>query len=290
MVQPDTKQKGNSMNSLTHSKSKGVWIVGGGLLIVLAILWLAPKSSKPSTAKLTPPNAAPNAETATSSEVQSRETMETTALPAAETEESAAQAFLRRVDEATNPRNIAARNTATKENLEEIKARINAEVLAETGVDLNLENSLTLEERLQRKLQMSREEWEEHQRKQDRSGEAMMLMLVKMFEAMRPHVPESGKDAFEEKLNLMREDMKESQRQWEELRARGKRLDEELTSWMTPTQKEQLAQEEEQRRKAHLKEAIEILRQGGKPPWEEAAEAIRAGKTPKLPLAPPSAP
>ena len=278
------------MNSWIRSKSKAVWIVGGGLLIVLAILWLAPKSSKPSTAKPSAPDAvtAPNAEIATA-EGHSTETTETTVLPAAEAEESAAQAFLRRVDEATNPRNIAARNTARKENLEEIKARINVEVLAETGVDLGFDNPLTLEERLQKQLQMSREEWEEHQKKPDRSGEAMMLMLVKTFELMRPHVPESGKEAFEEELKLMREDMKESQRQWEELRARGKRLDEELTSWMTPAQKEQLAQEEERRRKAQLKEAIEILRQGGKPPWEEAAEAFRAGKTPKLPINPPSA-
>ena len=273
------------MNSLTHSKSKAVWIFGGGLLIVLAILWLAPKSSNPSVAKPTAPNvsSAPVAETATA-EGQSMETTKTTALPDAEMKESAAQAFLRRVAEATDPRNIAARNTTMEENLEEIKARINAEVLAETGVDLDLYNSLTHEERLQEQLQMS---WEEHQRKQDRSGEAMSLMLVKMFEAMRPHVPESEKEAFEEHLKLMREDMKESQRQWEELRARGERLDEELTSWMTPAQKEQLAQEEEQQRKARLKQAIEILRQGGKPPWEEAAEAIRVGKTPKLPINPP---
>ena len=59
---------------------------------------------------------------------------------------------------------------------------------------------------------------------------------------------------------------------------------------MTPAQKEQHEQEKEQRRKAQLKQAIDILQQGGKPPWEEAAEAIRAGKTPKLPLASPSAP
>ena len=143
----NAKKKGNSMNSLNHSESKAVWIVGGGLLIVLAILWLAPKSSKPSIAKPTAPNvsSAPDAETATSSG-QSMETTETTALPAAETEESAAQAFLRRVAEATNPRNIAARNAATEESPEERKVRINAEVLAETGVDLNLENSLTLED------------------------------------------------------------------------------------------------------------------------------------------------
>ena len=133
------------MNSFIHSKSKTVWIVGGGLLIVLAVLWLAPKSSKPSTANPSAPDAvaAPDAETATSSG-QSMETMETTALPDAETEESAAQAFLRRVAEATNPRNIAARNAAMEENLDAIEARIHAEVLAETGVDLD--NSLTLEE------------------------------------------------------------------------------------------------------------------------------------------------
>lgn len=277
------------MNSLTHSKSKAVWIVGGGLLIVLAILWLAPKSSKPSTAKPSSPDAAPAEETATA-ESQSTETMETTALPAAETEESAAQAFLRRVAEATNPRNIAARNTAMEENLEGIGARINAEVLAETGVDLEFDNPLTLEEELQKQLQMSREEWEEYQRTQDRRGEALSLTIVKIVEAMRPHVPESKKEAFEERLKLMREDMKESQRQWEELDAMRERLDEELTSWMTPAQKEQLAQEEDQRRKAQLKQAIKILQQGGKPPWEEAAEAIRAGKTPKLPLVPPSTP
>lgn len=279
------------MNSLTHSKSKAVWIIGGGLLIVLAVLWLSPKSSKPSTAKPTAPNvsSAPDAETVTA-EDQSMETTETTALPDAETEESAAQAFLRRVAEATNPRNIAARNAAMEENFEGILAKIDAEVLAETGVDLDLDNSLTLEERLQKQLQMSREEWEEHQKKMDRTGEALSLTIVKIVEALRPHVPESKKDAFEERLKLMREDMKESQRRWEELDAMGERLDEELTSWMTPAQKERLAQEEEQRRKAQLKEAIKILQQGGKPPWEEAAEAIRAGKTPKLPLVPPSAP
>lgn len=277
------------MNSLTHSKSKAVGIVGGGLLIVLAVLWLAPKSSKLSTAKPSAPDAAP-AETATAKD-QSTETTETTALPAAETEESAAQAFLRRVAEATDPRNIAARNTSIEENLEGIGARINAEVLAETGVDIEFDNPLTLEEELQKQLQMSREEWEEYQRTQDRRGEALSLTIVKIVEAMRPHVPESKKEAFEERLKLMREDMKESQRQWEELDAMRERLDEELTSWMTPAQKEQREQEMEQRRKAHLKQAIEILRQGGKPPWEEAAEAIRAGKSPKLPInPPPSAP
>lgn len=276
------------MNSLTHSKSKAVWIVGGGLLIVLAILWLAPKSSKPSVVKPSAPNASPTAETVTA-EGQSMETTETTALPASETKESAAQTFLRRVDEATNPRNIAARNTAMEEDLEGIGARINAEVLAETGVDLD--NTLTLEEELQKQLQMSKEEWEEYQRKPDRTREALSLTIVKIAEAIRPYVPESGKEAFEERLKIMREDMKESQRQWEELDAMRERLSEEMTSWMTPAQKEQRAQEEEQRRKAQLKQAIEILQQGGKPPWEEAAEAIRAGKTPKLPInPPPSAP
>lgn len=276
------------MNSLNHSKSKAVWIVGGGLLIVLAVLWLAPKSSKPSAAKPTTLNAVPAAETAMA-EGQSTETTETTALPAAETEESAAQAFLRRVAEATDPRNIAARNAAMEENIDEILAKINAEVLAETGVDLD--NSLTLEEELQKQLQMSREEWEEYQRKPDRTGEALWLTIVKIAEALRPHVPESKKDTFEEKLKLMREDMKESQRRREELDAMKGQLDEELTSWMTPAQKERLAQEEEQRRKAQLKQAIKILQQGGKPPWEESAEAIRAGKTPKLPInPPPSAP
>ena len=161
-------------------------------------------------------------------------------------------------------------------------------MLAETGVDFD--NSLTLEEELQKQLQMSREEWEEYQRKLNRTEEAISLEIVKIAEAMRPHVPESKKEAFEERLKLMREDMKESQRQWEELDAMRERLDEELISWMTPAQKEQLAQEEEQRRKAQLKEAIDILQQGGKPPWEEAAEAVRAGKTPKLPLAPQNAP
>ncbi len=283
------------MNSLTHSKSKAVWIVGGGLLIMLAILWLAPKSSKPSIAKPTAPNvsSAPDAETATSSG-QSMETTETTALPAAETEESAAQAFLRRVNEATNPRNIAARNAATEESPEERKARIDAEVLAETGVDLNLENSLTLEDEWQKQLQMSREEWEEHQKKPDRSWEASLLGLLKTAEMHRADVPEGKEDLFEEKLEIIRkgvEKAKESQRRREELDAMRERLSEELTSWMTPAQKEQHEQEMEQWRKAQLKQAIEILRQGGKPPWEEAAEAIRAGKTPKLPInPPPSAP
>lgn len=256
---------------------------------MLAIIWLAPKSSNPSVAKPTAPNvsSAPATETATA-EDQSTETTETTALPAAETEESAAQAFLRRVDEATNPRNIAARNTAMEENLDAIEARIHAEVLAETGVDLD--NTLTLEEEWQKRLQMSREEWEEYQRKPDRTREALSLTIVKIAEAIRPYVPESKKEAFEERLKLMRENMKKSQREDQELNAMKERLDEELTSWMTPAQKEQLAQEEEQRRKARLKQAIEILQQGGKPPWEEAAEAIRAGKTPKLPINPPSAP
>ena len=277
------------MNSWIRSKSKAVWIVGGGLLIVLAVLWLAPKSSKPSTGQPTTPNAAP-AETATA-EGQSMETTETTALPAAETEESAAQAFLRRVAEATDPRNIAARNTAMEENLEEILAKINAEVLTETGVDLD--NSLTLEEEWQKQLQMSREEWEEYQRKPDRLGEAIALMGVKMTEALRPYVSEGKEERFEELAENLREGVEQAkkfQREEQEARARGARLDEELISWMTPAQKKQLAQEEEQRRKAHLKQAIEILQQGGKPPWEEAAEAIRAGKTPKLPLAPPSVP
>ena len=282
------------MNSLTHSKSKAVWIVGGGLLIALAILWLAPKSSKPSAGQPSAPDAvaAPNAET-TTAEDQSIETTETTALPDAATEESAAQAFLRRVAEATNPRNIAARNTARKENLEKIKARINAEVLAETGVDLGFDNPLTLEERLQKQLQMSREEWEEHQRKQDRSGEAMMLMMLKVAEAIRADAPEGKEELYEELVEQVREGVereKKFQREEQESRARGARLDEELISWMTPAQKERLAQEEEQRRKAQLKQAIEILQQGGKPPWEEAAEAIRAGKTPKPPLVPPSTP
>ena len=244
-------------------------------------------------AKTAPPNASPDVEIATSAEVQSTETTKTTALPAAEVEESAAQAFLRRVAEATDPRNIASRNTARKENLEEIKARINAEVLAETGVDLEFDNTLTLEERLQKQLQMSREEWEEHRRKQDRSGEAMMLMMLKVAEAIRADAPEGKEERFEELEELFREGVereKKSQREEQESRARGARLDEELTSWMTPAQKEQLAQEEEQRRKAQLKQAIEILQQGGKPPWEEAAEAIRAGKTPKLPINPPSTP
>lgn len=279
------------MNSLTHSKSKAVWIVGGGLLIVLAILWLAPKSSKPPTAKpTTPPNAAPVAETATT-EGQSMETTETTVLPAAETEESAAQAFLRRVAEATNPRNIAARNAAMEENIEEILAKINAEVLAETGVDLD--NSLTLEEELQKQLQMSREEWEGYKKKPDRLGEAIALMGVKMSEALRPYVPEGKEERYEELAELFREGVeraKESQRDMLELKARGERHSEEMTSWMTLAQKEQHEQEMEQRRKAQLQEAIEILQQGGKPPWEEAAEAIRAGKTPKFPLAPPSTP
>ena len=283
------------MNSLIHSKSKAVWIVGGGLLIVLAILWLAPKSSKPSAIKPSAPDAvaAPVAETATSSEGQSMETTETTALPSAETEESAAQAFLRRVAEATNPRNIAARNAAMEENIEEILAKINAEVLAETGVDIGFDNPLTLEERLQKQLQMSREEWEEYKKKPDRSGEAMMLAMLKMAEAFRSDVPEGKEELYEELAELFKEGVereKKSQREEQEARARGARLDEELTSWMTLAKKEQMAQEEEQRRKAHLKQAIEILRQGGKPPWEEAAEAIRAGKTPKPPLASPSAP
>lgn len=278
------------MNSLNHSKSKAVWIVGGGLLIVLAILWLAPKSSKPPTAKPSAPDAvaAPKIKTAKG---QSMETTETTALPAVETEESAAQAFLRRVAEATNPRNIAARNAAMEENLDAIEASIHAEVLAETGVDLD--NSLTLEEELQKQLQMSREEWEKYKKKPDRSMEAGMLGLLKMFEALRADDPEGKDNAFEELVKQARggvEQAKVSQRYWQEFYAESERYDEELTSWMTPAQKEQLAQEEEQRRKAQLKEAIEILRQGGKPPWEEAAEAIRAGKTPKLPLAPPSDP
>ncbi len=278
------------MNSLIHSKSKAVWIVGGGLLIVLAVLWLAPKSSKPSTAKPSAPDAVPVGETATA-EDQSVETTETTALPDAAMEESAAQAFLRRVAEATNPRNIAARNTAMEENLDAIEARIHAEVLAETGVDLD--NSLTLEEELEKQLQMSREEWEEYQKKPDREMEAMMLAMLKMAEAFRFDVPEGKEELYEELVEQVREGVereKKSQRQWEELDAMKARLDEELTSWMTPAQKEQLAQEEEQRRKAHLKQAIEILQQGGKPPWEEAVEAIRAGKTPKLPLVPPNAP
>ena len=277
------------MNSWIRSKSKAVWIVSGGLLIVLAILWLAPKSSKPSTAKPTTPNAAPNAETA---EGQSTETTET-ALPAAETEESAAQAFLRRVAEATNPRNIAARNTAMEENLDEIEARIHAEVLAETGVDLNLENSLTLEEELQKQLQMSRKEWEEYQKKPDRLGEAIALMGVKMTEALRPYVSEDKEERFEELTENLRESVeqaKKSQREEQESYAEWERLIEEITSWMTPAQKEQREQEMEQRRKAQLKQAIEILQQGGKPPWEESAEAIRAGKTPKPPLVPPSTP
>ena len=55
------------MNSWIRSKSKAVWIVGGGLLLMLAVLWLAPKSSNPSAAKPSAPDAvaAPNAETAT---------------------------------------------------------------------------------------------------------------------------------------------------------------------------------------------------------------------------------
>ena len=280
------------MNSLTHSKSKAVWIVGGGLLIVLAVLWLASKSSKPSVAKPSAPDAvaAPNAETVTSSS-QSTETTETTALPAVETEESAAQAFLRRVAETTDPRNIAARNAATKENLDAIEARIHAEVLAETGVDLD--NTLTLEEELQKQLQMSREEWEEYKKKPDRSMEAGMLGLLKMFGALRADAPEGKDNAFEELVKQAREGTdlaKESQRYWQEFYAESERHSEEMTSWMTPAQKERHEQEMEQRRKAHLKQAIEILRQGGKPPWEEAAEAIRAGKTPKIPLVPPNAP
>lgn len=222
------------MNSLNHSESKAVWIVGGGLLIVLAILWLAPKSSKPSIAKPTAPNvsSAPDAETATSSG-QSMETTETTALPAAETEESAAQAFLRRVAEATNPRNIAARNAATEESPEERKVRINAEVLAETGVDLNLENSLTLEDEWQKQLQMSREEWEEYQKKPDRSWEASLLGLLKTAETHRADVPEGKEDLFEEKLEIIREGVekaKESQRRRQELYAMWERINEELTS------------------------------------------------------------
>ena len=279
------------MNSLTHSKSKAVGIVGGGLLIVLAVFWLAPKSSNPSVAKPTAPNAAHVAETATSLEGQSMETTETTALPDSATEESAAQAFLRRVAEATNPRNIAARNTVRKEDLDEIEARINAEVLAETGVDLD--NTLTLEEEWQKQLQMSREEWEEYKEKPDREMEAMMLAMLKMAEAFRSDVPEGKEELYEELVEQVREGVereKKFQREDQELNAMKERLDEELTSWMTPAQKEQLAQEEEQRRKAHLKQAIEILQQGGKPPWEEAAEAIRAGKTPKLPINPPNAP
>lgn len=277
------------MNSLTHSKSKVVWIVGGGLLIVLAILWLAPKTSKPSIAKPLTPDAvaALDAEIATA-KGQSMEIMETTALPDAETEESAAQAFLQRVAEATNPRNIAARNAARKENLEKIKARINAEVLAETGVDLD--NTLTLEEELQKQLQMSREEWEEYKKKQDRSGEAMMLMMLKVAEAIRADAPEGEKERIQELEEDIRQATKEFQREDQKLDAMKERLDEELTSWMTPAQKEQHEQEMEQRRKAQLKQAIEILQQGGKPPWEEAAEAVRAGKTPKLPLVPSSAP
>ena len=285
------------MNSWIRSKSKAVWIVGGGLLIVLAVLWLAPKSSKPSTAKPSAPDAvaAPAAETVTAED----QSTATTALPDAATEESTAQAFLRRVAEATNPRNIAARNTAMEENLDAIEARIHAEVLAETGVDLDLENSLTLEERLQKKwqdqLQMSREEWEEYQKKPDRSMEARVLALIKMTEAFRAdfHFPEGKEGLYEELVEQMRKgiDMaKQSQSYWQEFYAESERHDEEMTSWMTPAQKEQLTQEEEQRRKAHLRELIKILQQGGKPPWEEAAEAIRAGKTPKLPLAPPSTP
>lgn len=276
------------MNSLNHSKSKAVWVVGGGLLIVLAILWLAPKSSKPSVAKpTTPPNDALDAETAMA-ESQSTETTETTTLSAAETEESAAQAFLQRVAESTNPRNIAARNAAMEENLDAIEARIHAEVLAETGVDLD--NSLTLEEELQKQLQMSREEWEKYKKKPDRSMEAGMLGLLKMFEALRADDPESKDNAFEELVKQAREGTdlaKESQRYWQEFYAESERHSEEMTSWMTPAQKEQHEQEMEQWRKDHLKEAIEILQQGGKPPWEEAAEAIRAGKTPKLPINPP---
>ena len=225
------------MNSFIHSKSKAVWIVGGGLLIVLVVLWLAPKSSKPSTAKPMPPNAAPVAETATA-KGQSTETTETTTLPAAETEESAAQAFLRRVAEATDPRNIAARNTARKENLEGIGARINAEVLAETGVDLDLYNSLTHEERLQEQLQMS---WEEYQRKLNRTEEAISLEIVKIAEAIRPHVPESKKEAFEERLDLFKGDMKKSQRRRQELDAMWERINEELTSWMTPAKKNSMS-------------------------------------------------
>ena len=281
----NAKKKGNSMNSLNHSESKAVWIVGGGVLIVLAVLWLAPKSSKPSIAKPTAPNV---------SSAPGAETTETTALPAAETEESAAQAFLQRVAEATDPRNIAARNTAMEENLDEIEAKINAEVLAETGVDLNLENSLTLEDEWQKQLQMSRKEWEEYQKKPDRSWEASLLGLLKTSETHRADVPEGKEDLFEEKLEIIREGVekaKESQRRRQELYAMWERINEELTSWMTPAQKEQHEQEKEQRRKAQLKQAIEILQQGGKPPWEEAAEVIRAGKTPKLPINPsPSAP
>ena len=259
-------------------------------MIVLAVLWLAPKSPKPSAAKPTTTNAAPAAETATA-EDQSTETTETTALPAAATEESAAQAFLRRVDEATNPRNIAARNAVMEENIEEILAKINTEVLAETGVDLD--NTLTLEEEWQKQLQMSREEWEEYQKKPDRLGEAIALMGVKMTEAFRPYVSEGKEERFEELAENLRESVeqaKKSQREDQELDTMRERLSEEMTSWMTPAQKEQHEQEIEQWRKAHLKQAIEILRQGGKPPWEEAAEAIRAGKIPKLPLVPPSAP
>ena len=257
---------------------------------MLAVLWLAPKSSNPSVAKPSAPDAvaAPKIKTVKD---QSMETTEATALPDSATEESAAQAFLRRVAEATNPRNIAARNTVRKEDLDEIEARINAEVLAETGVDLD--NTLTLEEEWQKQLQMSREEWEEYKEKPDREMEAMMLAMLKMAEAFRSDVPEGKEELYEELVEQVREGVereKKSQREDQESRARGARLDEELTSWMTPAQKEQLAQEEEQRRKAHLKQAIEILQQGGKPPWEEAAEAIRAGKTPKLPINPPNAP
>ena len=280
------------MNSFIHSKSKVVWIVGGVLLIVLAILWLAPETSKPSIAKPLTPDAvaALDAEIATA-KGQSMEIMETASLPDAETEESAAQAFLRRVAETTDPRNIASRNTATKENLDAIEARIHAEVLAETGVDLD--NTLTLEEELQKQLQMSREEWEEYKKKPDRSMEAGMLELLKMFEALRADAPEGKDNAFEELVKQAREGTdlaKESQRYWQEFYAESERHSKEMTSWMTPAQKEQHEQEMEQRRKAHLKEAIDILRQGGKPPWEEAAEAVRAGKTPKLPLVPSSAP
>lgn len=279
------------MNSWIRSKSKAVWIVGGGLLIVLAILWLVPKSSKPSVAKPTAPNvsSAPSAETATA-EGQSMETTETTVLPAVETEESAAQAFLRRVAEATNPRNIAARNTATKENLEKIRAEVKAEVMEEMGIDYDYHNFPSLEE----KLQMSREEREEYQRNLDKFPLAMALEMEKMADrVIRPYVREGEGESFQELMENLREGVeqaKEFERDMLELKAGGARLDEELTSWMTPAQKEQHEQEMEQWRKAQLKQAIEILQQGGKPPWEEAAEAVRAGKTPKPPIAPPSAP
>lgn len=210
------------------------------------------------------------------------ETTETTALPAVETEESAAQAFLRRVAEATNPRNIAARNAATKENLEKIKARINAEVLAETGVDLGFDNPLTLEERLQKQLQMSREEWQEHQRKPDREMEAMMLMMLKVAEAIRANAPEGEKERIQELEEDIRQSTKKFQRKDQESRAEWERLSEEMTSWMTPAQKEQHEQEMEQRRKAQLKQAIKILQQGGKPPLGRSGRSHPRRQNPKI--------